>query len=256
MSMDPGSSRQNEPIDLSKAHARAGRIVAAAKDELDSGDYSGFDEHVREYNALIRSIWAWEKYIDFYAIPDHAIHENIAPDAKAKFERSKLVEVLSKAARLQEALGQSFREIFICSNGDVQDGPDPHAGQMVHCTVCGELCIFECPHCNSPIRGPQIRNNISTYQRPQFCHACGRPYPWMQKRLDTALDLLRHDDHLSLEDRESLWGDLRFVMSNPKADLVPAKTKLVEIKLKNASLLVKETVMELVAKTTAEFLKG
>jgi hypothetical protein len=45
-------------------------------------------------------------------------------------------------------------------------------------------------------------------------------------------------------------------MSNPKADLVPAKRKLIDIKLGKATQWVREAVLDLTAKTIAEMTKG
>lgn len=45
-------------------------------------------------------------------------------------------------------------------------------------------------------------------------------------------------------------------MSNPKADITPAKTKLVTIKLGKAAEWVKDAVIDLMAKTAAEVIKG
>jgi hypothetical protein len=45
-------------------------------------------------------------------------------------------------------------------------------------------------------------------------------------------------------------------MSDPKADLVPAKRKLIDIKLGKATGYVRETILDLIAKTIAEISKG
>jgi hypothetical protein len=45
----------------------------------------------------------------------------------------------------------------------------------------------------------------------------------MEHRLQTARELLDHADKLTLEDREKLWGQLQYVMSDPKSDMAPAK---------------------------------
>jgi hypothetical protein len=78
----------------------------------------------------------------------------------------------------------------------------------------------------------------------------------MEDKLQTARRLLAKDDKLTYEDREELWSDLQYVMSNPKADLVPAKKKLIEINIGKAGTLVKELFTDIVAKTTAEVLKS
>jgi hypothetical protein len=46
--------------------------------------------------------------------------------------------------------------------------------------------------------------------------------------MDHLEELLYHDDKLSQDDREKLWGLLQHVMSDPKSDMVPAKKKLFE----------------------------
>jgi hypothetical protein len=78
----------------------------------------------------------------------------------------------------------------------------------------------------------------------------------MKDRLTTARELLRHDDKLTLEDRNELWDLLQYVMSDPKADLVPAKKKLIEIKLGKATPYVREAILDLSAKIAAEMIKG
>jgi len=77
----------------------------------------------------------------------------------------------------------------------------------------------------------------------------------MEDRLQTAKELLDHDDKLSLEEREKLWSLLRYVMSNPKSDLAPAKKKLIEINLGKAAATTRDFVLDLVAKYFAEMSK-
>ena len=90
---------------------------------------------------------------------------------------------------------------------------------------------------------------------PSFCYNCAKPYPWMEDRLQTARELLWNDDKLSLEERESLWGLLQYVMSDPKSDLIPAKRKLIDIKLGGAVAATREFIENIIAKTIAETLK-
>jgi hypothetical protein len=51
-------------------------------------------------------------------------------------------------------------------------------------------------------------------------------------------------------------ADLHFIMSDPRADLVPAKRKLIEIRLGKATKYVREFVLDLTAKTIAEVMKS
>jgi hypothetical protein len=148
-----------------------------------------------------------------------------------------------------------YHDAQICIRGHVQSaGGFPFkAGE--HCTKCGSPCIDECVKCREPIRGQVVNSKFIGYTPPSFCHACGHPYPWMEDRLQTAKELLYHDDKLNEDDREKLWDLLQYVMSNPKSDLVPAKKKLIEFNLGKAAVATKDLVMEFLVKYVAEMSK-
>ena len=77
----------------------------------------------------------------------------------------------------------------------------------------------------------------------------------MQDRLQTAKELLYHDDKLTMDDRTQLLDLLKYVMSDPRGGLAPAKKKLIEIKLEKATGYVREIFLDLIAKIAAETLK-
>jgi hypothetical protein len=143
----------------------------------------------------------------------------------------------------------------ICLKGHVQssDGKNP-VGKGEHCQQCGNPIIAACPNCDAPIRGQDVWLHHE-YVRPSFCYKCSRPYPWMEDRLQTARELLYHDDKLTEKNREELWPLLKDVMSNPKDDLTPAKRKLIDNKLSNAGQVTREVITDLIAKTIAEIFK-
>lgn len=76
-----------------------------------------------------------------------------------------------------------------------------------------------------------------------------------QHRLQTAKELLDHDDKLSLDDRTKLWDLLQYVMSDPKSDMAPAKKKIIEFDLKKAAAETRDIVTDLLAKYAAEMSK-
>jgi hypothetical protein len=78
----------------------------------------------------------------------------------------------------------------------------------------------------------------------------------MEERLSTARELLYRDEKLTMEDRPALLELLQDVMSDPQNPLVPAKKKLISIRLERATQYVRDLILDLVAKTTAEVLKG
>jgi hypothetical protein len=77
----------------------------------------------------------------------------------------------------------------------------------------------------------------------------------MDDKLRTAKDLLFHDEKLTYDERKELWGLLQHVMSSPKADLAPAKSKLISMKIQKAAEPIKDFVADVLAKHAAEMSK-
>lgn len=173
--------------------------------------------------------------------------------------RGQIIEIVSKELeRLDHEDKPATEDIYckaqICLNGDVKSSDDFPFDGTKHCTKCGAECISACVTCKTPIRG-KIKWSAADYKCPSFCHACGKPYPWMSDKLNTAKELLSHDDKLTFQERKDLWDLLQYVMSNPKADLVPAKSKLIGIKIQKATQPIREFVLDLLAKYGAEMSK-
>ena len=166
-------------------------------------------------------------------------------------------EIWGSEGNLQDG---NFYPAQICLHGHVinADGHIVLTGGIrkdEHCQQCGSRCIHRCEHCEAPIRGKQTMAH-GDYVRPSFCYKCAKPYPWMEDRLQTARELLWNDDNLSLEERNSLWDLLQYVMSDPKSDLVPAKRKLIDIKLGGAVAATREFIENIIAKSIAETFKS
>lgn len=148
-----------------------------------------------------------------------------------------------------------YYDAYICLRGHVLSSGLITFNRSQYCQRCGSSILSDCQNCNTPLRG--IRHNSEGhYRRPDFCHQCGHPFPWMSERLDTARDLLNHDDKLTFEERKELWNLLQYVMSDPKSDLVPAKKKLIDINLAKAAAVTREAVTDLLVKYLAEISKG
>ena len=58
-----------------------------------------------------------------------------------------------------------------------------------------------------PLRRTDPWNKVyksAYYPRPQFCHKCGQPYPWMKDRIETVHELLENDKKLTKPERDEL----------------------------------------------------
>jgi hypothetical protein len=207
----------------------------------------------------------WVGHLRIHQPNPEGFNSEIVPDAAYRILATKLVkEELERMKRdTNRPVGLNPDGIHcdaqICLRGHIRSADGSSFEKSEHCTKCGALCIDECAHCKTPIRGPSQYSSVQHYEIPLFCHGseCGLAYPWMQAKLDTAQELLDTVENLSLEDREELWDLLKFVLSDPKSALTPAKTKLLDIKLaKKVGKASRDIVMDFTAKVTAELLKS
>ena len=72
------------------------------------------------------------------------------------------------------------------------------------CSICGSEIISKCRGCDTSIRGDYETPRITVVgfdirDAPAFCHACGKPFPWTEDRLNAAKELA---DELDISDDE------------------------------------------------------
>lgn len=135
----------------------------------------------------------------------------------------------------------------ICLNGHVRnDTLDlDNAGEQNHaypwCTQCGEKNIIVCTYCQATIHGRQAviypsGNDFSGYvqrrmpgsssKRPAFCHNCGKPYPWTERALEAARELIDETEDYPDEDKEKLKQSLPDLVSDtPKTAVAVSRLK-------------------------------
>ena len=76
------------------------------------------------------------------------------------------------------------------------------------CLRCGAEVLTSCPGCDFPIAG-YWRQFAGSYDAPEFCGACGSPYPWLSRQgriylLQNILDDEQMDEAAKLHAREQL----------------------------------------------------
>jgi hypothetical protein len=77
------------------------------------------------------------------------------------------------------------------------------------CSTCGERAIMACDNCDAPIRGEYHADGVvflsaSIPAPPAFCDACGKPFPWTQRKVDAAKALAEELDELSSDEKTKL----------------------------------------------------
>jgi hypothetical protein len=77
------------------------------------------------------------------------------------------------------------------------------------CDKCGAETIINCPACGKPQRGAYT-DIAATFKGPPdaFCRSCGKPYPWTDRQLTAAAELVQEEEQLSDGDKATLTKSL------------------------------------------------
>lgn len=149
----------------------------------------------------------------------------------------------------------------VCLNGHAINDIVGLAPQLNEdrCSQCGEQTITECPACKEPIRGYLHREGAyrahvkpRTFLPSAFCHKCGAPYPWTERALDAARQLVQEIEGLSSEERQELAETFPDIVSNtPKTAVASSRFKRLVGKAGGAAARSFEGVLGSVASETA-----
>lgn len=121
----------------------------------------------------------------------------------------------------------SYYGATICRNGHVMSKWE--ANHQKFCSKCGTETFSNCPKCGEPIRGLKKLNNSfdraeRTYHKDYYCHACSSPYPWTQKILGNAVELLSLDNDLGESAKELIKNAIpNLIVETPYTPIAIAK---------------------------------
>jgi hypothetical protein len=148
----------------------------------------------------------------------------------------------------------SYETALICRNGHViTTGLESSPGMYAkYCRRCGEATISECPNCHTKIRGYYRIEGIALiggYVIPKFCHECGKPYPWTERKMDAVYKLIDENKKLNSSEKEVLkkliW---EIVIESPTEDMAIEKAKrLLQIMGNEAVKLLKSLLSDLLS---------
>lgn len=126
------------------------------------------------------------------------------------------------------------------------------------CKKCGAETTCECLNCHSYIKGFYEPDGIAYLGKriaelPSYCESCGKPFPWTEKVLESAHELILLDDNLSDKDKEILSSTIPdLLVTNPRTPVSEAKFKLYFAKAGN---LVKDSLYTLLVDVVSETTK-
>jgi hypothetical protein len=123
-----------------------------------------------------------------------------------------------------ETVYEGYDTAQICENGHVitrRAESDPRYTED-HCSKCGAKTVMACASCSAKIRGHLHGTMPSMHEEPapNFCHKCGKPYPWIEQKLLAATVLIEEADGLSDSEKAALTKSLDdLVRDVPATDL-------------------------------------
>ena len=122
----------------------------------------------------------------------------------------------------------NFLTAQICENGHIITS-DIEKFSYSFCPQCGSKAFDECPSCGKPIHGSYYEYDILFVpepldQKPFYCYHCGKPYPWTQKILDSAIELLSLDEDLDSDTKSIIKNAIpNLLVETPETPIATAK---------------------------------
>ena len=101
--------------------------------------------------------------------------------------------------------------------------------------------------------GRGIVNIVGSCWLPAYCHKCGKPFPWTENKIQTAIQIFAEFGGLDNEEKKTIENDIRNISRDiPQGELAAMRIKKIWQKYGKIAYNV---IMEFVSKTAAEILK-
>jgi hypothetical protein len=150
----------------------------------------------------------------------------------------------------------------VCENGHKITGQYSITSQdqQKFCRKCGANTIIACPNCDEKIQGDRFERRRSRLELvespdvPSYCPNCGKPFPWTQKRIQTAIQIFAEFGDLEEEEKKTIEQDVENIAKDvPEAELSAMRIKRIWEKY---GPICRELILELTSRTAAHILKG
>lgn len=143
----------------------------------------------------------------------------------------------------------------ICLNGHILSKYE--ANFQKYCSKCGTETYSNCTNCQSPIKGLREIEGAFIGNRPYnlhyYCDSCGSPYPWTQKILNNAVELLSLDEDLDDVSKELIKNAIpELLVNTPTTPLAIAQYRKGMI---HAGQIIKDSMHQLLVDIVSETVK-
>ncbi|MGO4685804.1 DUF2321 domain-containing protein [Hyphomicrobium sp. 2TAF46] len=158
----------------------------------------------------------------------------------------------------------TYRVAQVCLNGHVPtSSADRHPElRETFCSHCGDATTMNCIKCNTPIRGDYDVEGVFSigdhYRPPAFCHNCGNAFPWTERKISSAVELIEAAGTLSGEEIQQFKADLtELTKDSPKTLVASVRFKKVMGKVGNSIVSgVREIIVDVLSDTAKKAVWG
>ena len=166
---------------------------------------------------------------------------------------------VSRNPRTGQTVYEGYDTAQICENGHlISRLAETGKHTEDHCSKCGAKTITACGHCKEKIRG-HLHGTMPSIEEepiPKFCHTCGHPYPWTEKGIKAAKELILEAEKLTPEEREILNKSLdEIVRDTPSTQVAVIRFKKILPKMgKDIAECMRSIVVEIASEAAKKFL--
>lgn len=124
----------------------------------------------------------------------------------------------------------AYDQAQVCPNGHVATSHYREHPEFGHsfCPTCGEQTIAVCPNCNWPIQGDYVTDGVISsprYTPPAYCHNCGAPFPWTERKLAAIAYAVEASELTPEEQQEFQDAAAEVINRTPQAEGAAQKIK-------------------------------
>ena len=103
------------------------------------------------------------------------------------------------------------------------------------CEKCGASTLTECPRCKQEIQGAALKYEYGHRKTledivsvPKYCKNCGKPYPWTQKKIVTAVSVFEESKKMNKETTSEKENETRKSSEKQEGLLEPKAPEILQ----------------------------
>ena len=143
----------------------------------------------------------------------------------------------------------------VCPNGHVSNPSTKNCPQHSRnfCEECGEQTVTSCMKCKNPIRGRYWGGviDLTEYKPPACCGDCGHAFPWTERRIKAAKEMLTESGELTPEQVKETEASIEELAKNsPQGQVAATRMKRILSKVgKGTASAVRDILVDIASET-------